>query len=69
MIKFIFLNQVYHLRWQDPRADSYRYAVTPAQDEKMGRKGKKAKKKANMDELKQELEMVSISRFLDPGQI
>ncbi|XP_064595544.1 sodium/potassium-transporting ATPase subunit alpha-like isoform X2 [Liolophura sinensis] len=41
----------------DPRADSYRYAVTPAQDEKLGKKGKKAKKKANMDELKQELEM------------
>merc|ERR550534_343302 len=37
-----------------PRADSYRYAVTPSGDEK--KKGKK-KKDGDLDDLKQELEM------------
>ena len=41
---------------QDKRADSYRYAVTPGEDEKK-KKSKKQKKKENLDELKQELEM------------
>nr|AYN73065.1 sodium/potassium-transporting ATPase subunit alpha [Pinctada fucata] len=42
---------------QNPRADSYRYAVTPGGEE-VGKKkkGKKAKKE-NLDDLKQELEM------------
>nr|XP_022323941.1 sodium/potassium-transporting ATPase subunit alpha-like [Crassostrea virginica]XP_022324237.1 sodium/potassium-transporting ATPase subunit alpha-like [Crassostrea virginica] len=41
---------------QNPRADSYRYAVTPGgEDPKKGKK--KKSKKENLDELKQELEM------------
>lgn len=39
---------------QGPRQDSYRYAVTPGDE---GAKTKKGKKKADMDELKQELTM------------
>lgn len=38
-----------------PRADSYRYAVTPGEEEK--KKGGKKKKGDNLDGLKQELEM------------
>lgn len=42
--------------FQNPRADSYRYAVTPGgEDPKKGKK--KKSKKENLDELKQELEM------------
>ena len=44
------------LYFQDKRADSYRYAVTPGGDAGK-KKSKKAKKKENLDELKQELEM------------
>ncbi|XP_071176809.1 sodium/potassium-transporting ATPase subunit alpha-like isoform X2 [Mytilus edulis] len=41
---------------EDKRADSYRYAVTPGGDDGK-KKSKKTKKKENLDELKQELEM------------
>ncbi|KAL5019529.1 hypothetical protein ScPMuIL_002421 [Solemya velum] len=41
---------------QAPRAESYRYAVTPGEDEDKKKKTKKSKKE-NLDELKQELEM------------
>ena len=40
---------------QGPRQDSYRYAVTPGDEG--GKKSKKGKKKAEMDDLKQELTM------------
>ncbi|XP_067679922.1 sodium/potassium-transporting ATPase subunit alpha-like [Haliotis asinina] len=39
-----------------PRAESYRYAVTPSENDDK-KKSKKEKKKENLDELKQELEM------------
>ncbi|XP_046344177.1 sodium/potassium-transporting ATPase subunit alpha-like [Haliotis cracherodii] len=39
-----------------PRAESYRYAVTPSDNDDK-KKSKKEKKKENLDELKQELEM------------
>ena len=45
---------------QDSRADSYRYAVQPQTDDPKGKKGKKAKKDDKLDDLKQELEMVSL---------
>ena len=41
---------------QGPRQDSYRYAVTPGDEGGNKKKGKKGKK-ADMDELKQELTM------------
>ena len=46
--------------WQEEaRADSYRYAVQPQTDDGGPKKGKgKGKKKDNLDDLKQELEMV-----------
>ncbi|XP_064651492.1 sodium/potassium-transporting ATPase subunit alpha-like isoform X1 [Lineus longissimus] len=45
---------------EEPRADSYRFAVTDGDDENASgkkKKGKKQKKKQELDELKQELEM------------
>jgi len=43
----------------EPRSDSYRYAVQPTKDEEGGKKkkSKKDKKKAEMDDLKKELDM------------
>lgn len=43
---------------EEARADSYRYAVQPQTDKGHEAGGKKKKKKDNLDDLKQELEMV-----------
>lgn len=50
---FIIQLLIFSYGLQGPRQDSYRYAVTPDESKKKGKKGKKA----DMDELKQELTM------------
>ena len=51
---------LYCVLQEEARADSYRYAVQPQTDKGHEAGGKKKKKKDNLDDLKQELEMVRI---------
>ena len=44
---------------EEARADSYRHAVQPPKSEPIGKKNKKKKKKDDLEDLKQELEMVN----------
>jgi len=54
VLEVLFKSLIYDVL-QGPRQDSYRYAVTPGDEG--GKKSKKGKKKAEMDDLKQELTM------------
>ena len=54
------MSQCLFVSFQDPRSNSYRYATQPKEDGN-GKKKKKNKKdrKSELEDLKQELEMVS----------